>query len=274
MNQSFAKSGKIRLPRKGQLINACHHVQWQTIVPKLPASSVNLFLVDPPFGYNEFIEKNHLSYKTATGAMRTSCDNASPEEAMAATLPLFELCLPKLAPSGTLLLFQPGGRPDRLEVLQEADKCGWESVYGLCWSKGSLSTGNFRNPYRICSERILVFTRKGEKLKKGQDGLPTSTILDFPTETSHATVKMSAGKMNMGDYHLFQKPSTLMEFLVAHHSYPGELVCTPFGCSGAGAIAAHRLNRNWIYIESNKDNFIYGSQRINKALKMKSTKVG
>ena len=120
----------------------------------------------------------------------------------------------------------------------------------------------------------MIFTRKGEKLKKGQDGLPTSTILDFPTETSHAAAKMNSGKLNMGDYHLFQKPSTLMEFLISHHSYPGDLVVTPFGCSGSGVIAANKLNRRFVYVESNKNNFNYGSERIYRAIKTQSTKAG
>ena len=274
MDKSFAKSGKTRLQRKGQLINACHHSDWRTIVPKLPPKSVSLFICDPAFGYTEFIEGNHLSYKAKTGPMRTDCDNASPEEALAVTLPLFELCLPKLAEGGNMLLFQNGGRSDRLEVLQAANDNGWDCVYGLTWQKGSLTTGNFAYPYRICSERILVFCRKGERIEKGQDGLPVSTILDFPTETSSIAKKMETGKIEYGNYHLFQKPPELMEFLVAHHSYPGDLVVTPFGCSGSGAIAANKLSRRFVYVESNKNNFNYGSERIYRAIKTQSTKAG
>ena len=274
MDKSLAKSTKTQFSKKGQLINGCHHSDWQNIIPKLLPRSVSLYICDPAFGYTEYIEGNHLSYKAKAGPMRTDCDNSSPEQALAATLPLFQLCLPKLAEGGTLLLFQPGGRPDRLEVLQAANDNGWDCVYGLTWQKGSLTTGNFRHPYRICTERILIFTRKGERIRKGADGLPVSTILDFRTETSSMGKKMQSGQTEYGHYHLFQKPPALMEFLVAHHSYPGDLVCTPFGCSGAGAIAASKLNRRWVYIESNKNNFLYGSERIYKAIKTQSTKVG
>lgn len=274
MNRSLAKSRKYQPKVTGKLINTCHHADYQSIIPKLRPNCVTVFACDPPFGHKEYIPGNYLSYRTKVGGMRTDCDNSSAEDALAATLPLFELCLPKLAPGGVLILFQLGGRPDRIEVLQEAQKQGWEAAYGLSWNKGSMSTGNFVNPYRICTERILVFCREGERVKKGQNGMPVSNLLNFSTETSGIGIKMGRGKIKYGDYHLFQKPSTLMEFLVSHHSYPNDLVVSPFGCSGVDVIAAHKLGRRWVYIESNKNNFLYGSGRIAQAIENQSTKVG
>lgn len=273
INQSLAESVKNNTAGN-HIINNCHCADWRDIVPKLPNNSAQLFICDPPFA--QYGGKGgYISHRTHTNGMRNDCENnVSEEEALSVTLPLFDLCLPKLAQDGILLLFQGGAKCDRVEVLQTAYKCGWDCVYALTWYKGKLSMGSFRNPYFLCSEKILVFCRKGMKLKKFQNGMPHPNILDFPTETNQVTLKMNKGKMKFGDYHQFQKPPQLMEFLIRHHSYPGDMVVTPFGCSGVGAISALKLGRQWVYVEKNKNNYSWGSQRVMKALEESSVMAG
>ena len=270
-NHNLALSAKSYI-NKYKLINNCHHADWRTIIPDLPDHSVQLFICDPPFATSF---SGYKSKREETNALRTDCDNnAEEEQALDVTLPLFELCLPKLAPDGILLLFQGGGKSDRIEVLQKAHECGWDCLYGLTWNKGYVSVGNFQNPYLICSERILVFCRKGMKPQKYQDGLPHPDVLHFPTETQRITKKMHSGKVAYGDYHMFQKPPELLEFLVRHHSFHGDLVVEPFGCSGSGVISASKLNRRWVYIESNRENYEWGSQRVFKEISEISAQVG
>jgi len=273
INQSLAESAK-NTPGVNQLINNCHWADWRDIVPQLPRNSVQLFVCDPPFA--QYGGKGgYVSHRTHTNGMRNDCDNnASEEEALSVTLPLFELCLPTLAPDGVLLLFQGGAKCDRIEVLQKAEECGWDCVCALTWYKGKLSMGSHQNPYFLCSEKILVFCRKGARLKKFQNGMPHPDILDFPTETNQVTLKMNRGEMGFGDYHQFQKPPELMEFLIRHHSYPGDLVVTPFGCSGVGAISALKLGRQWVYVEQNQNNYTWGSQRVLKALEESAVMAG
>ena len=269
-NQHLARSAQSYV-NTDNLINNCHHSDWRDIVPDLPDGFVQLIIADPPFATSS----GYMSKREETNALRTDCDyGISEEQALEVTLPLFEQCFPKLAPDGIMLLFQSGGKSDRIEVLQEAHKCGWECLYGLTWDKGHISVGNFINPYLICSERILVFARKDIKPKKYQDGLPHPDVLHFPTETQRITKKMHSGKVAYGDYHMFQKPPELMEFLVKHHSFPGDLVVEPFGCSGSGVIAASKLNRHWVYIESNRENFEWGSRRVVKEVSGLSAQVG
>ncbi|HNT34280.1 MAG TPA: DNA methyltransferase [bacterium] len=269
-NQHLALAGR-PLTEGGGLINQCHRADWRDIIPQLPDQSVQLFLCDPPFA----ISKGYLSNLAATNALRIDCDyGLTEQEALEVTLPLFELCLSKLCSDGVLLLFQGGGKPDRLEVLQKAQDWGWACHYALTWNKGAMSAGNFQKPYLIWSERILVFGRSGEKLKKHQNGSPSSDILRFQPETRHATQRMHAGKLAYRDCHMFQKPPKLMEFLTQHHSLPGDLVVEPFGCSGSGVIAAAKLNRKWVYVESNHENYLWGSQRVRKALSEISVQAG
>lgn len=267
-NQHLAESAQSYLYNKDRIINQCHHADWRTIIPQLENGSVQLFLCDPPYG-------SYTSRRFDTNCLRIDSDhNDSIEEALKTTLPLFELCLPKLKQDGILLLFQAGGQPDRTEILLKAQECGWECVYALNWNKGSLSTGNFLNPYRVCTERILVFCRKGESPQRFQDGNCHPDILDIPPETISVINKMRTGKMPYADYHMFQKPLPLMEFLVKHHSYGGDLIVEPFGCSGSGCIAAAQLNRQWVYIESNEKNYTWGSERVYKVVTEMSLEVG
>ena len=270
-NQHLANSAKTYI-YKDRIINNCYNSDWRQVIPSIPNQSVQLFICDPPFAISP---TGYISKKEDTNAMRTDCDNGYTEEqALEVTLPLFELCLPKLAPDGIMLLFQGGGKADRIEVLKKAQECGWDCLYGLIWNKGHLSMCNFQKPYLICTERILLFVRKGTKPTKYQDGLPHSDVLCFPTETQTITKKMHVGKVQYGDYHMFQKPPELLEFLVQHHSFPGDLVVEPFGCSGSGVIAASKLNRQWVYVESNKENYSWGSQRVMKAISKMTLQAG
>ncbi|MCD6346517.1 MAG: hypothetical protein J7L96_03755, partial [Bacteroidales bacterium] len=142
------------------------------------------------------------------------------------------------------------------------------------WLKGHIVVGDHHNPYRVCSEKILVFIKKGEKVRRHEKGTPSSDILDFRTETMNVTRKMDTGKMGYGDYHQFQKPEALMDFLIKTHTYPGDLVVEPFGCSGSGVVSAIKHGRKWVYTESNQNNYAWGSGRIHKLISDFSVQAG
>ena len=273
-NTALAQSVRASVEGNG-VINRCYNKDWREVIPTLPDKSVKLFMADPPFsGYRDMSDGGYVSYRAETSPMRTECDNNTTDDALAVTLPLFELCLPKLADDGVLLMFQQGGKADRAEVLIEADRCGWMCDYALTWQKGLITSGNNYRPYRVCSERILVFCRKGESANKNQNGMPVSDILNYPTETHSVTTRMEYGSMAIGDYHIFQKPQALMEFLIGQHSYPGELVCSVFGCSGVDVLAAIKMRRQWVYIESNEHNYSWGAYRVAKEIAEQSVMVG
>ena len=250
-------------PQDHGLINAAHHADWRDIIPRLADGSVKVVFADPPFGgYSWRPEGGYLSGRADTNGLRCESDNNSDEEAMAVTLPLFELCLSKLAPGGCLLLFQAGGKPDRAEVLDAAHHHGWDCLYGLTWQKDTLTPSDCAYPYVPSSERILVFVRAGDRLEWHEPGLSRSDVLSFKSPTPYLTKKMLRGDESLRSFHMFQKPDDLCEFIVRKHTHPGELAVEPFGCSGAFSMAAARLKRQWVYIESNDDNFRWGSVRL------------
>ncbi len=104
--------------------------------------------------------------------------------------------------------------------------------------------------------------RRGDELIN-HDGSSRSDILRF--------APVSFPGLNSNQQHCFEKPQPLCEFLISKHSYPGELVLDLCGCTASMTAAAINLARNWIYVESNRQNFRLGSRRISEALTLRKS---
>ena len=241
----------------------CLHSDWRKVIPAIPDGSIKIINADPPFGgYSWQADGGYLSSRSGSSGLRTESDANNDAEATRVTLDLFRLCLPKLKDGGCLLLWQPGARPDSPAVMETAAACGWESPLALTWLKSNTGVAAEDSPYAPTSERILIFVPKGKKLIKHERDMSRSDVLAFASETVSASRDFRLGKASPRTFHMFQKPVALMEHLIRKHSYPGELVVDCFGCSGSCCIAAERLGRQWVYVESNEDNFEWGRQRL------------
>lgn len=250
-----------------QWANKCINNDWRSVVPSLPDRSVKLFICDPPYGgYSSQEDGAYRSSRSHSSGLRIESDANNSKEALEVTLPLFDLCKPKLASGGCLLLFQPGGKADNPKILEHAKATGWgEPAVVLTWLKAASGIAAQDSPYVTTTERILVFVPEGSKLAVHTSGLSRSDVLQFPTITQSANGNMRHGIYEYGAVHMFQKPQSLMRFLVKKHTHRGDMVAEIFGCSGAGCIAAHALEREFIFVESNEVNFRWGSQRIVEA---------
>lgn len=266
-NRSLAQSCKIKEGTR------YYNSDWRKIVPGLADESVKLFIADPPY-INDGQSQIYISARQKTNGLRADSDNCTSKDALGVTLPLFEECLPRLAVGGVLLLFQTGAKPISVEILTEADKQGWQCDCVLTWNKGHTITGRTNCPYRTCTDRIMVYCRRGEKIERHENVTASSDILDFLGVTRSSYQKFSRGINKLDDIHMFQKPLLLMEFLIKQHTFAGEMVCDLFGCSGSACIAAAQLNRPFIYIESNKRNYDWGKGRIQNAISEMSSKAG
>lgn len=258
MQEALESAPKLNGESKS-VVNSTHHADWRDVIEKVQDGAVKLVLADPPYGgYKDVNDGAYDPGDTQRPLMRTDCDYETTKEAIEVTVELFSKCKDKLTDDGVLVLFQPGNKPDRIEVLNAAKENGWECKYSLTWSKGVMGPGAMSSPYCTSSEKILIFVREKTRLKSCEQGLDRLDVINVPPVTK---------KRGLHDLHMFQKPHELMELLIRKHTYPGDLVVEPFGCSGAGCIAAAELKRKWIYVESNQKNFIWGSQRIENAMK-------
>ena len=262
--------------RAGQLINAPHHADYQEVVSKLPNGSVKLFVADPPFGgYSWRPHGGYASGRSDTSGFRYDCDNNATEDAMKVTLDLFRVCRSKITEGGCLLLFQPGGKPDRPEILAAATEHGWQCQHVLTWHKTNMvNPGHLADPYGVSTERILLFCRIGDRIQWHERDLSRSDVLTFETETKTAHHEMQRGERNFGDMFVYQKPIPLLELLVRKHSFQGELVVEPFGGSGSAVIAAAQLGRRWVYCESNAATYAWAAPRIERMLADHATAAG
>ena len=258
----FARKIRLEQDRKAQsgsslqaaqlraLVKRCHLADYRTLLATFKDGTVKILHADPPYGTHRRYAANN------DHAGRAAHDAGTVEEALEVTLDVLRFWQSKLVAGGCLLLWQPAG-PIRMEVLQTAKECGWDIAHELIWDKGKTLLGDLTAPYSISTEKLLVLIRQGDALL--DHGLvpgieSRSDILRFDPVGQRSTAP--------DDSHLFQKPEILCEFLLNKHSYQGELVVDLFGCSGSFCIAAERLHRNWVYIESNEENFKWGAERI------------
>ncbi|MEM6552588.1 MAG: DNA methyltransferase [Planctomycetota bacterium] len=235
------------------VIDRCHHRDFRNVLPLVSSGTVKLVLADAPYGsYGKYSDGQH----TRVSSTKRDCDALCDAEARSAVTDLLRLAPPKMTAGGCLILFRPGALADPPWLLNAAEQFGWACRHAVTWQRGGPKLGDGRAPYAAATERLLVFSRGSEPLVN-HDGSARSDLLVVPaTAKSYARV----------DQHLFEKPVDLMRRLVAKHSHKDELVLEPFGGTGPGCVAAVRLKRKWIYVESNRRNFELGSTRIAQEL--------
>lgn len=237
----------------GSTWSRCLRADFRDVLPSLPAESVKLILADAPYGtYGMYKDGRHTRVTPA----RRDCDGMTNEAARQLVVELFRLASLLMAEGGCLVLFRPGGLADPPWVLTAAEEFGWTCRHAVTWQRGAPKLGNGRAPYAPASERLLVFARGDEPLVN-HDGSARSDVIQLP-----ATLK-SYVRTNQ---HLFEKPVELMERLVAKHTFPGDVVVEPFGGAAPGCVAAARLNRKWLYVESNRRNYELGNTHLAQEL--------
>ena len=263
-NRKSVATAGLRNSSSNRILNQCHRIDCRTIAGKLEDKTVKIAFVDAPFGqYGKYKDGHH----NKDGASANSCDNAETAQVIELIDDLMWILIKKLAKGGVMLLCRPGGVADPLfnEITGSAVKYGWEIPKILTWDKGRVQIGDRCSPYNFDTETVWVLIRKGDKIEN-HDGSSTKTVLRFPPVTQRSNTALQS--------HLFIKPVELCRFLINKHSFEGELVFDACGCSGNFSIAALELNRQFIYCETNQQNYELGSERIYRAMKLQQSAAG
>jgi DNA modification methylase len=249
----FAQQFQMQVPQiqaaANALVNNCHHCDIRDLMPRIPSGAVHLFFVDPPFLRRLGVKTGLVS---GTGMARTECDSADEKAALKLTVDIMAQTHRLLVPGGVLVLCQPSGLLDfRIHrAIHDLDLHGEAELF---WAKGRTRPGNPRRPYSTELERLLILVPAGQHATCWGKPLH-SDLLTFPA--------VNLVRRSPRSVHVLQKPQELCQFLVRQHSPANGLVLDACGCSGAMTVAAMREGRNWIYCESNKANFDWGSHRI------------
>lgn len=154
--------------------------------------------------------------------------------------------------------------------------------------KGSNFANTIREPFKE-HEHVLVFSRgkwtynkqPQPRAESGKERARYSVTWDSKSTNYRAWDKREGNRIMPESrvpsswqpfgiergIHPTQKPVDLFAYLVATYSNPGELVCDPFMGSGTTGIAAVRLGRGFVGIESEPEHFENAKQRIKDELK-------
>ena len=238
---------KRKFPSDGEFINRCHHGDCANFAHELAPKSAQILHLDPP--YAQYRKHNDGRHDMAVRDIykMTECDNNTADTAIAATVGAIESYAPALADNGALLLWQASTTPLRLPILEAIEASGLEVDIMVVWDK---SVPQPRDPSTAWTPQceIMYVLKRPNALLGNHNGEHRGNVVRMGRDTE-------AG-------HVFQKPMELCEMLIRKHSDPKDLIVDCFGCSGVFCIAAHRLKRRWVYMESNKENYDWGAARV------------
>lgn len=235
-------------PSSGSL-NRCYHARFQSFLSMFDDASIKLIWADPPYSNYRRVADGRYTGGSVT---RTDCDSETAAEAIAVTVDLLRDWGRKLMPGGVLLLWQSAGTL-RDPIADAIESCGWEVNATVIWDKGSLQPGNFESPYSVQTEWLWVLNRRGDRLRNHDNSSRSDIIRCAPVWKSAETADHS---------HAFEKPADLCRFFAGKHTFAGDLVFEPFGCTGSMCVAAADMNRRWVYSESHARNFEIGAERL------------
>ncbi len=190
----------------------------------IPDKSVNLIILDPPYGIN--YDTNFRKEKTETiGAI--SLDN----EKIFETFPdVIRECFRILKDKSALYCF---ARWDMTERFSSILNKYFKIKNNLIWVKNNWSMGDLNGSYAGQYENILFCVKGKLKLNKGR----SADVLKFDRV---------AGKSLL---HSHQKPLKLLEFLIKKSSKSGDMVLDCYAGSGSTLLASKKLHRKCIGIE-------------------------
>jgi DNA modification methylase len=233
-------------------LDRCYHAPFQSLLSVVSPQSIKVIWADPPYANYRRVGDGRYSGGSKTS---TACDNETATQAITVTVDLLREWGPKVTPGGVLLLWQAAGSL-RSPISAAIEQYGWEIDTTVIWDKGSIQPGNFGSPYSSQTEWLWALKRNGDRLLN-HDNSSRSDIVRF------RPVWKTAETADHG--HAFEKPDDLCRFFLGKHSFEGELMFEPFGCTGSMSLAAMKMNRRWVYAESHAQNFQLGQRRLEAA---------
>ena len=208
-----------------------------SVLPTLPDSSIDLLLVDPPYGVN------FQSNRVPTSRKRPRI--ANDRQPFTAFLPL----VPRiLKASGSAIIFT------RWDVVgewhAEMQDCGLTPKSCLVWDKCTHGMGDICRAFSPCYELALFAPMQDFRFQ----GSRPNDILRFPKVAHQRLV------------HPNEKPVDLLAYLIETCCPPGGVVLDCCMGSGSTGVAAVRTGRDFIGVELDAGHFATAEERIGKAV--------
>lgn len=255
---------KLQNLHNNRVINRCHNEDCRSVARRLAGKSTKITFIDAPYGqYGKYSDGSH----NKDGASLKNCDGNKTADVIELIEDMLRIMPAKIATGGVLLLCRPAGIVDPLHnvITKSAEKNGWEIANVLIWDKGRVQLGDGRSPYSFDSESIWVLNRRGDKIDN-HDGSSRKTVLRFDPVVQRSKTAFQS--------HLYSKPIDLCKFLINKHSYEREICFDACGGLASFCISAIECNRQFVYCETNSQNYEQGSSRVYEATKNVRVKAG
>jgi DNA modification methylase len=241
-----------------------HHGDWLTVLPMLEVGPIDLVYADVPFNTGR-AQRTPPGAKGAGRSVETQYGDSrgSTAEFIAWLRARLEITLPRLAPTGSLMIHCDWRTSHRVRVLLD-DMLGEDRfVNHLVWTYGLGGSSPRRfarkhddilfycvNPeqYHFTAPRVAATSRR----LAGQSKKMTD-VLDIPSLNNQARERTG---------YPTQKPVALLEVLIGACCPPGGLVLDPCCGSGTTLVAAAKLGRRAIGIDQHDEAVRVARQRL------------
>lgn len=243
------------------VLDRCYHLTNEALLEQWAKDGLQvkfrLIGMDAPYGDYDKYSDGHLDQDTSAAPF-TDADHIDAEAARRTTCNTIRKAAAFLDVGGVILLWQ-GCRYLHPDIGIAIDESGLGVELCLVWVKPVPQPGHFVTAWTRQCEFCYVICRKGEKPLNHQDS-SRSNVLSGPEFWFDGPATQAEAA------HWWRKPSSLMEFLVAKSTYENDNVLDLFACTGSLSKAAAKLNRRFIYCESNAESFEEYSPRVLRAL--------
>jgi site-specific DNA-methyltransferase (adenine-specific) len=207
---------------------------------------VNLIVTDPPYGMNH--ESNFAETAKGKLLVRKLDGDGTVADALKLFSDVMTPLVARTADDADMYVFC---RWNMIDVWTEAVNAltPFDVKNVLVWEKTYLGMGDVDGNWGFAWEAIL-FAKKGRRHLNYR----RNNVLAFPRVNQHEMI------------HPTQKPVELVEELLKISSSPGDLVVDPFSGSGTTAVAAHRLGRIGLGIETDEFYILRARQRLQQGV--------
>jgi len=228
------------------------------ILPRLPAGRFHMIFADPPY----FLSGGGITCKSGRMVSVDKGDWDRPEgfaKAYEFTREWLSLCRRLLARDGTIWV---SGTRHIIHIVGYAmQELGYKLLNEIIWYKRN-APPNLSCRYFTHSTETILWAARSEKsrhtfnyeaMKEQNDGKQMRNVWDIAPPRKN---EKRYGK------HPTQKPEALLERIVEASTKPGKFVLDPFCGSGTTGVAALRLGRLFLGIDSSADYLSIAQHRL------------
>ncbi len=266
---------------RGQII----HGDNLTVLKSWPSASVNLIYVDPPFGTGQV--RSHRRIKTGSGDAtrlgfggRTYQYETVSELAYRDDMPLdeyleflrvrLEHMHRVLTDDGSLYVHVDFHAVHYVRVMLDEIFGSERFLNEIIWAYDY--GGRHRDRWPRKHDNILFYSKgptwtfnrddidRIPYMAPGLVGPEKAAIGKLPTDVWWMTIVPTNSRERTG--YPTQKPVALIERIIRASSNQGDVVADFFGGSGTTAVAAQRLGRQYVYVDSNEEAVTIAQERL------------